>query len=103
MLELLKRFEEDGLDDNMADGEESDVDDLAERFSAVEIGARLVLSVMILNLSQSVASASPDTLWSLLTKVEQEKFIKALHDPSSSNFAQDLLHSEEFEKETRKP
>ncbi|KAF9070008.1 hypothetical protein BDP27DRAFT_1164080, partial [Rhodocollybia butyracea] len=85
MLELLKRFEEDSLDDNMPDEEEEDDDDLADRFAEVDI-----------------ASASPDSLWSLLTKTEQDKFIKALHDPSG-NFAQELLHSEELEKESREP
>ncbi|EPQ56637.1 hypothetical protein GLOTRDRAFT_28595, partial [Gloeophyllum trabeum ATCC 11539] len=92
MMELLKRFEEDTLDDEGnimkelagAEGDE-DGDDLASRLGNVDL-----------------ESVSPDELWSMLTPEERDKFIKALDDPTSE-LAQQLLASEELEKVRTEP
>ncbi|KAJ4500171.1 hypothetical protein C8R41DRAFT_914665 [Lentinula lateritia] len=85
MMEILKRFEENNIEQDELVGEDKDdseeEDDLERRFSAIDI-----------------ASASPDALWSLLSQVERDKFIEAIQDPSS-NLAQDLLVSEELQNE----
>ncbi|KAJ8692119.1 hypothetical protein PTI98_009459 [Pleurotus ostreatus] len=47
-------------------------------------------------------STLPDDLWTLLTPSQQQKFLKALQDPSSE-LAQQLLASEQIEKDTVLP
>ncbi|KZT25204.1 hypothetical protein NEOLEDRAFT_1156397 [Neolentinus lepideus HHB14362 ss-1] len=87
MMELLKRFEENSLDDEAdivkelagEDGQEEE-HDLANRLGNVDLD-----------------SVSPDELWSMLTPEEREKFIKTLDDPNSG-LAQQLLASEELDK-----
>jgi len=46
--------------------------------------------------------ASLEDIWSNLTQAERDKFLKALQDPSSE-LAQELLASEELEKERLQP
>lgn len=45
---------------------------------------------------------SSEELWALLTPAERSKFIKVFDDPTSE-LAQQLLSSEQLEKETREP
>ena len=52
--------------------------------------------------NNSAESASPDALWSILTPEERNKFLKALDNPSSG-LGQQLLASEELERDLVKP
>ncbi|EMD38803.1 hypothetical protein CERSUDRAFT_92834 [Gelatoporia subvermispora B] len=82
-LELLKRFEEDALDDPLADPamtDEDDGEDLAERLGELDID-----------------NASYEELWAKLTPAERDKFVRALGDPSSE-LARQLLTREELER-----
>ncbi|KAJ4483711.1 hypothetical protein J3R30DRAFT_3450995, partial [Lentinula aciculospora] len=69
MIEILKRFEEDDI--GQIDSEDEEEEDFERRFAGID------------------ASTSPNTLWSLLTESERDKFSKAIQDPSG-NFAQEL-------------
>ncbi|KZT72024.1 hypothetical protein DAEQUDRAFT_763498 [Daedalea quercina L-15889] len=88
-LELLKRFEEDSMDDDILELDSDDSDeidaDLESRLKGVDLEA-----------------ASCDDLWAALTPAEREKFTKALRDPSSE-LAQQLLSSEELENVRTEP
>ncbi|KAJ3992141.1 hypothetical protein F5050DRAFT_1801854 [Lentinula boryana] len=84
MMEILKRFEEDNLEQAVGDDkedEDEDEDDLEKRFAGIDI-----------------ASTSPNTLWSLLSQSERDEFVRSLQDPSS-NLSQELLLSEELQRE----
>ncbi|KAG2150289.1 uncharacterized protein EDB93DRAFT_1240313 [Suillus bovinus] len=90
MLELLKRLEEQTLEDDsilLRDQDESDSDsnDFVSRFSGVDI-----------------SSASSDELLRLMTKEETDKFFNALRDPTSQ-LAQQLLSSEELQSVKQEP
>ncbi|KAF9816006.1 hypothetical protein IEO21_04256 [Rhodonia placenta] len=85
MLELLKQFKENTMDDAIMgpdndddDDDEGDGVDLAERLGGLDI-----------------ESASYDQIWDALTPAEHEKFMKALGDPTS-DMAQQLLASDEL-------
>ncbi|TBU30173.1 hypothetical protein BD311DRAFT_659626 [Dichomitus squalens] len=85
MMELLKRFEEDSLDDSPllddTDNEDEDgADDLQRRLQSIDLD-----------------TASYDELWNALTLSEREKFLRAVDNPNSES-AQQLLASEELEK-----
>ncbi|CAL1715449.1 unnamed protein product [Somion occarium] len=85
-MELLKRFEEDSLEDTgLLDEDEQDQDDLIARFQNLNI-----------------ESASYDEIWSALTPEERDNFLKALNEPSSE-LAQQLLASEELQKQKIDP
>ncbi|KAN0130040.1 hypothetical protein V8E53_012194 [Lactarius tabidus] len=71
MLELLKRFEQDNLDDPFAHPENSDddegpVDDLERRLAGVDL-----------------ESASADNIWAALTPEERSRFTRVIQDPTS--------------------
>ncbi|KAH9893328.1 hypothetical protein C8Q73DRAFT_648077 [Cubamyces lactineus] len=90
MMDLLKRFEDDSLDDSplLADSDnedDNDADDLHSRLQNIDLD-----------------SASYEELWAVLTPAEREKFLRALNDPSSE-LAQQLLASEELEREQVEP
>ncbi|KAL1945141.1 hypothetical protein VTO73DRAFT_2761 [Trametes versicolor] len=90
MMDLLKRFEEDALDDSPLLGDpdndaDEDADDLEGRLQNVNLD-----------------SASYEELWAALTPAERDKFLKALEDPNSE-LAQQLLASEELERERVNP
>ncbi|KAM6497019.1 hypothetical protein JOM56_007492 [Amanita muscaria] len=89
MMELLKRFEEENADlDHLSDnesGDEGHIADLAERLENVDLD-----------------KADPDALWSLLTAEERSKFLSAMGNPSS-DLAQQLLNSEELERDKQRP
>ncbi|KAI0773226.1 hypothetical protein BD413DRAFT_603588 [Trametes elegans] len=87
MMDLLKRFEEDALDESplLADEEEDSADDLQKRLQHIDLDC-----------------ASYEELWSALTPAEREKFLRALDDPNSE-LAQQLLASEELEREQVDP
>ncbi|KDQ25058.1 hypothetical protein PLEOSDRAFT_1078943 [Pleurotus ostreatus PC15] len=92
MMDLLKKFEEDSLKQDDGDGDDSDgegsddeTNELSKRLRGVDLDSTL-----------------PDDLWTLLTPSQQQKFLKALQDPSSE-LAQQLLASEQIEKDTVLP
>ncbi|KAJ3482588.1 hypothetical protein NLI96_g6878 [Meripilus lineatus] len=82
MIELLRRFEEDTLDDPLDD---EDARDLADRLENLDID-----------------SASYDDLWAALTPAERDKFLAALRNPTSE-LAQQLLTSEKLENDRVAP
>ncbi|KAI0832073.1 hypothetical protein BC628DRAFT_1453207 [Trametes gibbosa] len=89
MMDLLRRFEEDALDDSPlladADNDESDTEGLSARLENVDLD-----------------SASYEELWDALTPAQREKFLHALDDPHSE-LAQKLLSSAELERDTVVP
>ncbi|KAH9852166.1 hypothetical protein C2E23DRAFT_868976 [Lenzites betulinus] len=88
MMDLLKRFEEDALDDSplLEDSDnDEDADGLSQRLKNVDLD-----------------SASYEELWEALTPAQREKFLHALNDPSSE-LAQQLLSSAELEREQVEP
>ncbi|KAI0363141.1 hypothetical protein BV20DRAFT_1007803 [Pilatotrama ljubarskyi] len=90
MMDLLKRFEEDSLDESplLADSDNEDeegTDDLHSRLQNLDLD-----------------SASYEELWAALTPAEREKFLRAINDPNSE-LAQQLLGSEELERERVEP
>ncbi|KAI9062579.1 hypothetical protein FKP32DRAFT_1573971 [Trametes sanguinea] len=89
MMELLKRFEEDTLEESPllgdSDDDGDDTDDLQSRLQNIDLD-----------------SASYEELWAVLTPAEREKFLSALNDPNSE-LAQQLLASEELEREQVDP
>ncbi|PIL33207.1 hypothetical protein GSI_04657 [Ganoderma sinense ZZ0214-1] len=92
MMELLKQFEEDSLDDspllddsdNDNEGEQA-ADDLQTRMQNLDLD-----------------TASSDELWAALTPTERERFLCAVNDPHSE-LAQQLLASEQLEKAQVEP
>ncbi|KAI0785209.1 hypothetical protein C8Q75DRAFT_723127 [Abortiporus biennis] len=87
MMDLLKRFEEDALDESElleADGGEDEVD-LANRLQSLDM-----------------EKASYDEIWSALTSEEREQFMKLVQNPSS-NITQQLLASEELQTQILEP
>ncbi|PIL33233.1 hypothetical protein GSI_04683 [Ganoderma sinense ZZ0214-1] len=92
MMELLKQFEEDSLDDspllddsdNDNEGEQA-ADDLQTRMQNLDLD-----------------TASSDKLWAALTPTERERFLCAVNDPHSE-LAQQLLASEQLEKAQVEP
>ncbi|PCH44107.1 hypothetical protein WOLCODRAFT_133088 [Wolfiporia cocos MD-104 SS10] len=89
MMELLKQFEQESTDDDLlipdADEEEDTGDELAYRLGGMDLD-----------------SASYDDIWAALTPAERDKFMRALQDPNSE-LTQQLLASEELEKERIEP
>ncbi|KAG5636783.1 hypothetical protein H0H81_006897 [Sphagnurus paluster] len=88
MMELLKKFEEENQQepkDLVESEDEDDADDLAERFQDIDM--------------DTVSAAD---LWSKLTPAEQQQFLKVMEDPTS-DLAQQLLASEELERQRREP
>ncbi|KZT07481.1 uncharacterized protein LAESUDRAFT_724932 [Laetiporus sulphureus 93-53] len=90
MMELLKHFEEDSMDDSVLGALQGEEDedggtDLAERVGGLDLD-----------------SASYDELWAALTPEERGKFSKALSDPNSE-LAKQLLTSEELKQELIEP
>lgn len=110
-MELLKRFEEDSMeDDKMFEEEEDDEDELVNRLNGIDLGASVLLpdgrwftSLTYADCHLSIVeSASYEQLMSVLTQTERDKFMKALGDPSSE-LAQQLLASEVLERERIEP
>ncbi|KAI0275368.1 hypothetical protein BC834DRAFT_921395 [Gloeopeniophorella convolvens] len=77
MMDLLKRFEEDNLDDPFSNPEDGDVDedDLERRLAGMDLD-----------------STSVDQIWAALSSEERERFTRALQDPESE-LAKTLLTS----------
>ncbi|KAI9459657.1 hypothetical protein BJY52DRAFT_354098 [Lactarius psammicola] len=80
MLELLKRFEQDSLDDPFAHPEEGDDDegpgdDLERRLAGIDL-----------------ESASADKIWAALNPEERSRFTRAVQDPTTE-LAKTLLTS----------
>ncbi|KAI9432066.1 hypothetical protein H4582DRAFT_1858253 [Lactarius indigo] len=83
MLDLLKRFEQDSLDDPFSHPEESDdgegpLDDLERRLGGIDL-----------------ESASADNIWAALTPEERTRFTRAVQDPTSE-LAKTLLTSSDL-------
>ncbi|KAF9499950.1 hypothetical protein BDN71DRAFT_1502444 [Pleurotus eryngii] len=95
MMELLKKFEEDSL--KQEDGDGDDGDDSDGEDGTNELSKRLRGTG-----DYFLDSTLPDDLWTLLTPSQQQKFLKALQDPSSE-LAQQLLASDHIEKDTVLP
>ncbi|TDL23986.1 hypothetical protein BD410DRAFT_131242 [Rickenella mellea] len=89
MMELLKRFEEDSLEDDELLNDENDDEDhvtnLAQRLGNIDL-----------------ESASSDEIWSMLNPSERELFLQAVKDPTSG-VTQDLLYSDEMQKHIVEP
>ena len=108
MMDLLKRFEEDNLNDPFAaanadaDADGDGEDDLARRVAGMELGASvcslvsLFLRVIVIcRLAVVPDAATYDQLWAALMPAERDRFMKAVQDPSSE-LAQQLLASQEL-------
>ncbi|GJJ09252.1 hypothetical protein Clacol_003474 [Clathrus columnatus] len=90
MMELLHKFEEESLkqpDLLMEDKElaDEDEDDLVSKLEDLDLD-----------------ETDPDTLWSLLSPSQREKFLKAMRDPSSE-LAVELLAADELSKHQVSP
>ncbi|KAJ8462456.1 hypothetical protein ONZ45_g17926 [Pleurotus djamor] len=88
MMEVLKRFEEESreADEQLDDDDEHDEGNaLAKQLAGIDID-----------------SVPEDDLWSMLSPAQQQKFIRALQDPSSE-LTQQLLFSERLEKDIQTP
>ncbi|KAI0642320.1 hypothetical protein C8Q79DRAFT_1013608 [Trametes meyenii] len=90
MMDLLKRFEEDALEDSplLEDSDNEEADDLHNRLQNIDLGMN--------------DSASYEELWEALSPSERDKFLRALNDPDSE-LARQLLASEELERERVDP
>lgn len=104
MMEVLKRFEEESADDTAALEAEAEGDDLADRLETLDLGASVhILPFPVCHLmTTSIDHAGYEELWDALTPAERDKFMKALGDPGS-DLAQQLLSSEELEKDVIEP
>ncbi|THH10946.1 hypothetical protein EW146_g8212 [Bondarzewia mesenterica] len=86
MMNLLRRFEENSLDEPFAEEEaEADEEDLQRRLAGMDLD-----------------TISHDQLWSILTPSERDRFVKTMQDPSSE-LAQQLLASQELAEEAIEP
>ena len=101
MMDLLKRFEEDSLDDGFANGDDEeegggagDDDDLERRLEGINLG-EFSYALGLASLNQRlgmVGSASADNIWAVLTPEERARFTRAVQDPASE-LAKTLLSS----------
>ncbi|KAJ8518270.1 hypothetical protein ONZ45_g4628 [Pleurotus djamor] len=91
MMEVLKRFEEESREadeelDGLSDDDQNDESSaLAKQLAGMDID-----------------SVHEDDLWSMLSPAQQQKFIRALQDPSSE-LSRQLLSSERLEKDIQTP
>ncbi|KAI0316007.1 hypothetical protein OF83DRAFT_1061091, partial [Amylostereum chailletii] len=88
MMDLLKRFEEDNLDDpfeNIDDDDDNEGEVLEKRLAGLDLD-----------------DASYDQLWATLTPAERSRFLNAVRDPSSE-LAQELLASPSIMEDVRTP
>ncbi|KAF8739106.1 neurogenesis, partial [Rhizoctonia solani] len=81
MLELLKRFEEESIEEEGSDEE----DDLALRLEGVDLD-----------------KVDHETLWGLLSEEEKQKFTKMLMNPTSED-SQDLLNASRLLENSEDP
>ncbi|KAF8605897.1 hypothetical protein BDV93DRAFT_521242 [Ceratobasidium sp. AG-I] len=84
MLELLKRFEEESIE-NSDDEDEEDMNDLVSRIQGVDLD----------NLNHNA-------LWGLLSEEERQKFTKMISDPASDDLKR-LFQSQELAESHREP
>jgi len=94
-MEILKRFEEEREEDdfdNLENGDEDDEDD-----EGISLLSRLD------TLGISVDDASPEAIWNVLTKEEQNAFLKTIKDPNAvsilSHRAQSSIQNEPWWKQ----
>jgi len=115
MMDVLKRFEEDSLnddpftnlensDDEGVGGDGDDGDDLEQRLAGIDLGEfrcslhrwhdyRTILMV---------GSASADKIWAALTSEERARFTRAVRDPGSE-LAKTLLTSPDLAEDIHAP
>lgn len=105
-MNLLRKFEEENADDNVeqlgSEDEGDDEGDFVKRFRSIDLRASTFDFFLGCPIDLAVESTSSDTLWSMLTSEERAKFLSTVDDPTSE-LAQQLLASEELEKERRRP
>lgn len=113
-MDLLKRFEEDSLDDPFANPENddddeggADGDDLERRLAGLDIGESPVLcvrpaSASVYRRTSTVGSASADQIWAVLTPEERAHFTRVVQDPTSE-LAKTLLASPDIANEMITP
>jgi hypothetical protein len=116
MMDLLKRFEEDSLNDdpftnpeNSSDdegvgGDDDDGDDLERRLAGIDLG-EFCCSLHGCHEHRTiliVGSASADKIWSVLTPEERARFTRAVQDPSSE-LAKTLLTSPDLAEDIHAP
>ncbi|KAF7969456.1 hypothetical protein HWV62_27299 [Athelia sp. TMB] len=88
MMELLKRLEQESVEEDLSlleNDDDDDDNDLVQRLEGVDLEL-----------------TSTDQLWARLTPEERAKFLKALDNPDSE-LAQQLLASEELESDRVEP
>ncbi|ETW79035.1 hypothetical protein HETIRDRAFT_104350 [Heterobasidion irregulare TC 32-1] len=94
MMELLRRFEADALDDPFADSPDEPDSDPAEAADGDDLERRLA--------GMDLDGASYEQLWAVLTPSERTKFLTAVRDPSSE-LAQQLLARQALAEEPLEP
>jgi len=113
MMGLLKRFEEDSLDDPFADPDNNDEEggddgnDLEHRLADLDLGESPVLcvrppSASVYQKTSTVGSASGDQIWAVLTPTERVRFTRVVQDPTSE-LAKTLLASPDISNEMLTP
>ena len=115
MMDLLKRFEEDGLnddpftnpensDDGGVGGDGDDADELERRLANIDLGEFCCPlhgwhehpTILI------VGSASADKIWAVLTPEERARFTRAVQEPGSE-LAKTLLASPDLAEDIHAP
>jgi len=113
MIDLLKRFEEDSLDDPFSNPENNDDkggddgDDLERRLAGLDLGESPVLcvrpaSASVYQRTSTVGSASADQIWAVLTPEERARFTRVVQDPTSE-LAKTLLAGPDISSEMLTP
>jgi hypothetical protein len=115
MMDLLKRFEEDNLnddpftnpensDDEGVGGDGDDGDDLGRRLAGIDLG-EFCCSLHGRHEHRTtliVGSASADKIWAVLTPEERTRFTRAVQDPGSE-LAKTLLTSPDLAEDIHAP
>ena len=105
-LDLLRKFEEESVNNLSLDASDSDDDDRADvvqRFAGLDIG--IIFDILFYEMGLicvPIDSLSSETIWLMLNPEERKKFTKAMENPSSQ-LAQELLASEQLEKDIDEP
>ena len=112
MMDLLKRFEEDSLDDPFANPENRDDEggddgnDLERRLAGLDLGESILCvrpaSASVYQRTSTAGSASGDQLWAVLTPKERARFTRVVQDPTSE-LAKTLLASPDISNEVLTP
>lgn len=114
MMDLLKRFEEDSLNDdpftNLENSDDEGVggvddgDDLGRRLAGIDLG-EFCCTLHTWHEHRTtliVGSASADNIWAVLTTEERARFTRAVQDPGSE-LAKTLLASPDLAEDIPAP